>query len=248
MTTNVNDHLVMVSGKSSTGKSTSLMNMPNPEGVWYFNCESGKKLPFKNKFRKFIITDPRQVYEGFDAAESDPSCHTIVVDSQTFLMDMFESVYVINSANTMKAWGEYAQFFKNLMQIYVARSTKNVIFTAHTLDQLNEADMVMETKIPVKGSLKNNGIESYFSVVLGTKKMALKQLEGYENDLLTITPEEEMLGYKYVFQTKLTKETVGERIRGPIGLWSTAETFIDNDLSQVLRRLHEYYSEEEVAA
>ena len=162
-------------------------------------------------------------------------------------MDMFESVHVINSTNTMKAWGEYAQFFKNLMQVYVARSTKSVIFTAHALDQLNEADMVMETKVPVKGSLKNNGIESYFSAVVSSKKMTIKALEGYENDLLTVTPEDEALGFKYVFQTKLTKETVGERIRAPMGLWSTAETYIDNDMQLVMHRLHEYYGTEAAA-
>ena len=44
------------------------------------------------------------------------------------------------------------------MQNYVAKSTKNVIFLAHTADQLNEGEMIMETKVPVKGSIKNNGI------------------------------------------------------------------------------------------
>lgn len=129
------------------------------------------------------------------------------------------------------------------MLSYVARSTKNIIFTAHTLDQLNETDMVMETKIPVKGSLKNNGIESFFSVVIAAKKVTLKTLEGYSNDLLTITPQEEALGFKYVFQTQLTKDTVGERIRGPMGMWTPDETFIDNNVQLVLNRLHEYYDE-----
>jgi len=99
----------------------------------------------------------------------------------------------------------------------------------------------METKVPVKGSLKNNGIESYFTIVLASKKVPLKTLREYGSPLLTITPEEEALGYKYVFQTKLTKETVHERLRGPLGLWDTKETFIDNNMQLVLNRLHEYY-------
>ena len=247
MQTDVNDHLILVSGKSTTGKSASIMNLERPENWAYLNCEAGKRLPFRSKFKEFTITDPLQVYEAFDWAETQDNIEGIVVDSVTFLMDMFESVHVINSTNTMKAWGEYAQFFKNLMQVYVARSTKNVIFTAHALDQLNEADMVMETKVPVKGSLKNNGIESYFSAVVSAKKMTIKALEGYENDLLTVTPEDEALGFKYVFQTKLTKETVGERIRSPMGLWSTAETYIDNDMQLVMHRLHEYYGTEAAA-
>ena len=246
--TNINDHLVLICGESATGKSASLMNIENPEGVWYFNAESGKRLPFRAKFRQFTITDPYQTYEGFDAAEDDPNCHTIVTDSATYLMDMFESVHVLNSTNTMKAWGDYAQVWKNLLQVYVARSTKNVIFTAHTLSVYDEENMAYRTAVPVKGSLKNQGIESYFSVVIGTKKMDLKKLEGYESPLLNVTPEEEALGYKYVYQTKLTKETVGERIRGPMGMWSTAETFIDNDLQLVINRLREYYDDAEVAA
>ena len=206
------------------------------------NCESGKKLPFRSKFNEYVITDPMQVYEAFDVAEEDPACHTIVVDSQTYLLDMYESIYVLNSANTMKAWGDFAQYYKTLMQHYVAKSTKNVIFIAHTLDSVNETEMVMETKVPVKGSLKNNGIESYFSVVIAAKKMKVKDLEKYESDLLTITDEERALGFKYVFQTKLTKETVNERLRGPMGLFSNNETFTDNDIQKLLTRLNEYYA------
>lgn len=237
-----NDHLVLLVGKSATGKSASLMNLKNPEGVLYLNCESGKKLPFRAKFIQKTVTDPLQVYEAFQWAEKQDNIHTIVIDSLTYLLDMYESVYVLNSSNTMKAWGDFAQYFKNLMQQYVAASSKNVIFIAHTSDSLNEAEMVLETKVPVKGSLKNNGIESYFTVVMASKKVPLKTLHGYENDLLQITPEEEALGFKYVFQTKITKETVNERLRGPLGLFETKETYIDNDMQKVIDRLKDYYA------
>lgn len=237
-----NDHLVLLVGKSATGKSASLMNLKNPEGVLYLNCESGKKLPFRARFVQKTVTDPLQVYEAFQWAEEQNNVHTIVIDSLTYLLDMYESVYVLNSSNTMKAWGDFAQYFKNLMQQYVAASSKNVIFIAHTSDSLNEAEMVLETKVPVKGSLKNNGIESYFTVVMASKKVPLKTLHGYENDLLQITPEEEALGFKYVFQTKITKETVNERLRGPLGLFETKETYIDNDMQKVIDRLKDYYA------
>ena len=99
----VNDNLVLVVGKSSTGKSASLMEMANPAGVMYLNCEAGKKLPFRSKFKEFTIVDPMQILEAFDAAEKMPDVHTIVVDTLTYLMEMYESIYVLNSANTMKA-------------------------------------------------------------------------------------------------------------------------------------------------
>lgn len=243
MSTQFNDHLVLLCGKSATGKSASLMNMEKPEGVMYLNCEAGKKLPFKAKFKQFVITDPLQINEAFDAAEGMPEVHTIVVDSLTYLLDMFESVYVLNSTNGMQAWGQFAQYFKVLMQQYVAKSTKNVVFIAHTADTLNESEMLMETKVPVKGSLKNNGIESYFTVVIASKKVQIKNLKDYGSDLLNITPEEEALGFKYVYQNKLTKETVNERLRGPLGLFSTKETFIDNNMQLVLNKLREYYAD-----
>lgn len=242
MSNSYNDHLVLLGGKSATGKSASLKDLDKPEGVMYLNCESGKKLPFKAKFKQYVITDPLQVLEAFDAADGMPEVHTVVIDSLTYLLDMYESLYVLNSANTMQAWGQFAQYFKNLMQQYVAKSTKNVIFTAHTNDTLNEGEMVMETKIPVKGSLKNNGLESYFSVVIASKKVPLKTLKDYANPLLTITPQEEALGFKYVFQTQITKDTVNERLRGPMGLFDTKETFIDNNMQLVLQRLKEFYA------
>lgn len=242
MDVKVNDNLVLLVGKSATGKSASLMGLEKPEGVLYLNCEAGKKLPFRAKFIQKTVTDPMQIYEAFDWAEQQPHVHTIIVDSLTYLLDMYESVYVLPSTNTMQAWGQFSQYYKTLMQQYVARSTKNVIFIAHTADTMNESEMVMETKVPVKGALKNNGIESYFTQVIASKKVPLKILREYNSPLLTITPEEESLGYKYVFQTKLTKETVHERLRGPLGMFDTKETFIDNNMQLVLNRLHEYYA------
>lgn len=240
----VNDNLVLIAGSSAAGKSAALRNLKDQPGVVYLNCEAGKKLPFPNKFQTFTITDPYQVHEAFDAIAEGKlgKVHTVIIDSVTFLMDMYESVHVLGSKDTMKAWGEFAQFFKNLMQDKIAKSTCNVLITAHTLTILNENDMVMETKVPVKGSLKNNGIEAYFSCVVAAKKMSVKALKDYASDLLTITDEEQALGFKYVFQTKLTKDTVNERIRSPMGLFKTSETFMDNDVQKLLNHLHSYYN------
>lgn len=238
-----NDNLVLLVGKAANGKSASLRNIKNPEGVLYLNCEAGKKLPFRSKFIERVITDPiKHIPQMFTAAESKPEIHTIVVDSLTYLLDMYESKYVLTLANKMEGWSNFAQFFKYLMQDLVAKSTKNVIFTAHVKDDVTD-EMVRETSVPVKGSLKNNGIESYFSCVIAAKKKKLTDLEEYKSDLLTITPQEEALGFKYVFQTMITKDTVNERLRGPMGLFASNETFIDNDMQLVLDRLHEYYGD-----
>lgn len=239
----MNNNIILISGKSSTGKSFCLRNLSPQEGVIYLNCESNKSLPFRNKFKSLTITDSYQIYDAFLEAEEMDDVHTIVIDTATFMMDIHESVHVLPSNDTQKAWGGYAQFFKLLMSQYVAASTKRIIILAHTSDIQNKAEMVMETMVKVKGSLMNQGVESYFSQVISTKKMSINDLEGHENDLLVITDRERNLGYKHVFQTMITKDTVNERIRGPFGMWDDSETYIDNDVELVLKRIQEFYED-----
>lgn len=236
-----NKRLVLIGGESAGGKTASLRNLKNPEGVMYLNCESNKDCPFPAKFKQFSVTDPYQVYEGFDHANKSGGFHTVVIDTLTFLMDMFESVHVLTAKDTMKMWSHYQQFFKNLMQNYVAKTHMNVIILTHVQQIMNESAMVMEKKVPVKGALKANGIEAFFSTVISARRIPITELGPYKNDLLVITPEEEMLGFKHVYQTRLTKETVNERIRASMGMWDIKETFIDNDAQILLDRLHEYY-------
>jgi hypothetical protein len=238
------DHLVLVCGKSKSGKSTSLAGLTNPEKVLYLNCENGQKLPFKNDFNNKVIIDPLQIYEGFSFAETQDNIDTIVIDSLTFMMDMYESQYVLPHADTnkgQKAWGHYSQFLKTLMSQNVAASTKNVIFTGHTMDVYSSELLINETLVKVKGSLMARGVESFFNVIVGTKKVPLKTLEKYESDLLNITEDEKDLGYKHVIQTRLTKDTVNEKITAPLGMWGKNETYIDGNLQSVLDRLHKYY-------
>jgi hypothetical protein len=243
---NSNDQLLLICGESASGKSASLMNIRDQKRVLYLNCEAGKKLPFRNSFDVKTITDPYQVFEAFDYTLPGNPGHAlydfIVVDTLTFLMDMFESVYVVRATNTMQGWMNYQQFFKELMQDKVAKSDKKIIFTAHTRADLDEKDMEYKVKVPIKGALQNTGIEAYFSTVVATKKVSLKELENYKSDLLHITPDDELLGYKHVFQTRLTAKTKNERVRSPIGMFEPNETYMDNDAQALMDHLHTFYS------
>lgn len=240
----VNDNLVLICGKPASGKSASLMYLDNPEGVLYLNCENGKKLPFRSKFEQVVITDPMDVYDAFDQAEEYEEVHTIVIDTFTYLMDMYETKYVVNSTDGRSAWGTYAQYAKKLFSHYIAKSSKNVIILAHTTDVLSEEDGVsLDTLVKVKGSLMNTGVESFFSCVVAAKKMTLKDLKQYENPLLVPTEDDEIVGYKHVFQTRLTKKTKNERLRSALYMWECEETFIDNNAQLVINRLHEFYDE-----
>lgn len=240
-TPDTNDQLILIAGYSATGKSAALRNLKDQENWLYLNCEAGKRLPFQNKFRQFRVDDPFQVHEAFEYGIEHPEIKGIIVDSVTFLMDMFESVYVLPSANTMKAWSDYAQFFKTMMQNLVVRFGRPVIVIAHVKDEMDEKAMEVKTFIPVKGSLKNNGIEAYFSTAVASKRMTMKELKDYASPLLNISDEEKDLGFKYVFQTRLTSKTTGERIRSPMGLFDKSQTFMDNDAQLLLDHLHSFY-------
>lgn len=236
-----NDQLVLICGLSGSGKSASLRNIEQQDKWLYLNTEAGKRLPFKNGFQSFRIEEYMQIYEAFDHAYENPEVQGLITDSLTFLMDMVETQLVLRSANTQKAWGDFAQYFKVLMQDKVTRLNKPVIFTAHVKEELDEAAMQMKTAVPIKGSLKGNGVEAYFSTVVAAKKMKTKDLEKYQNNLLTITDEEKELGYKHVFQTRITKETTGERIRSPMGMFTKEQTYIDNDAQLLIHHLNQYY-------
>lgn len=240
---NINEQLILIGGYSGTGKSASLRNIREQPKWMFLNCESGKRLPFRNDFQQFIVTDPWQVIEGFQHARNNPNDYNgIIIDSLTFLMDMFESKYVLNSTNTMKAWGDFAQFFKTIMQEEVPLFGKPVIITAHVKDDLDERVHEMKTSVPIKGSLKNNGVEAYFSTVVAAKKVSLVELDKYNSDLLTITEDDKDLGYKHVFQTRPTKNTIGERIRSPMTMFNKSQTYTDNDSQLLLDHLHNFYS------
>ena len=127
------------------------------------------------------------------------------------------------------------------MQQYVAPSRLRFIFTAHIDSELNEESGLKEVYVPVKGALKRNGVEAYFSVIVAAVKMPLKKLKGYENDLLDITPREEKLGFKHVYQTQTTKDSLGDRLRGPFDMWEIEETYIDNNGQNLLNVLDDYY-------
>ena len=158
-------------------------------------------------------------------------------------MDMFETKYVNTSSNTMQAWGAYADFFKTLMQQETALVPQNVIFTAHTSDVFNDKESVMETKVKIKGSVMNIGVEAFFNNIVYAKKVPLRTLENYQNDNLHITETDEMLGYKHVLQTRLTKDTINEKIRSNDDMWNVNETYIDGNVQLVLNRLNEYYGD-----
>lgn len=238
---------LLIAGESGVGKSFSLMNLRGQEGVLYLNCEGGKPLPFKNNFKRVTIDDPREVFDILNQVNADTKgrYHTVVIDTVSFMMNRFEAVHVIGSSNTMAMWGEYGQFFPTLMYDYVANAKPYVIFLGHNERLIDEDSGEVTYSVPVKGALKKNGLEAYFTTVITARKVKTKELLPFEdnNKLLNITQRDRDLGFKHVFQTRTTKQTVGDRIRTPYGLFADEETFIDNDAQIVIDQLAGYYSD-----
>lgn len=240
-----NDYAILIRGGSGEGKSASLRNIRDQKDWMVTNTEAGKKLPFRNQFNVFPITDPYEVYAAIDAIHAAPEdWKGLVVDTASFLMDQFESAYIVGAANGQKAWGDYAQFFKNLMQQYIGKLDCPVLMLSHAREMVNEASGERIIQAAVKGSLANHGMEAYFTTVISVKKMSIKDLEAqpYDDQLLRITEDERIDGYKHVFQTRPTKKTVGERIRSPIGMFTREQTFMDNDAQLLLDHVKAYYA------
>lgn len=244
-----NSKVLLICGKPASGKTTSLLNIRNQEGWVYLNCENNKAIPFRHKFKNIKVLEPELVHTVFEYMRQKPDEVTagkdgVIIDSITFLMNMYENLRINeNTGDTRAAWKTYGKFFNDLMGKDIANCKSPVVLMAHVQDTFNEESQRWESFIPVKGSLKLTTLEAYFTCILYAKVLPLKELEKYNNDLLHITEDDKIDGFKHVFQTRLTSKTTGEKIRGPLGLFSREETYIDNDVQQVLDRLTEFYGE-----
>ncbi|UAT28901.1 hypothetical protein PP753_gp57 [Dinoroseobacter phage vB_DshP-R7L] len=245
MGTQVNPHSLLISGESGAGKSMSLYEIRDREDVLYLNCEGGKPLPFKNKFKNKVITDPEDIITMLEFLADDKNenpFNFIVIDTISFMMDMFETIHVLPARDTQKMWGQYAQFFKRLIN-ESSKVDSFFIYLGHLQREFDEEAAMFRTSVPVKGALAKKGLEAYFTTVLNVSKETVKDLQKTPNGMLNITEEDEELGYKHVFQTRTTKKTLGDRIRSPMGMWKREELYIDNNLAPVIKRLIEYYED-----
>lgn len=237
----------LISGPTSSGKSASLAEIKEQERWLYGNAEH-KELPFPSKFVELDITEPNHIFEMLDHViehQDEPGGPLgAIVDSLTFLMEMKESQDVYLASNGQQAWADFAQYFKKIMHEKVAHIHVPVVFLAHTHTQIDDLG-VSTTSVPIKGSLKNNGVEAYFSLVVSTKRMSIKDLTAnpdYDQNLLRITDDDRANGFKYVFQTRLTPKTLGERIRAPMKMFNVNQTFMDNDVQLLMDHVSRYYN------
>lgn len=243
----LNSKCFLIAGLSGTGKTASLRTIRDQDKWLYLCTEAGKGIPFKSKFNEVNITDPREVTVLFDAILSNSKeigeCHGVVIDSLDFLMQQFESKFVINSKDSFKSWQFYGEYFRILMQDKIANMHIPIIIIAHNQEAFDDTALNYKTSVVIKGSLKASSVEAYFNTIIYAKKVKVSDLANFGNDLLHITEREQRKGFKYVFQTDIASSAVDEKIRSPIDLWEESELYIDNDCQAVLDRLDTYYKE-----
>lgn len=237
-----NKNLVLVMGKPNTGKTSSLRNLDQSSMV-YLNTDL-KEVPFRDRFMANVeVVNAPDILDYIAEIEGNPDATGAVLDTLTFLMQMYERQYVVPMAGTKQgqaAWGDYGNFYRELIHA-IKSGTKSYAIMAHEDESLNEQAMAMESRVPIKGAVGKVGVEADFTTILRTMQIPVKKLDGIENDLLTITDAEKEDGVKYVFTTRVTKETAGGKMRSAMGLWNRNELYIDNDLDLVFKRLKEYY-------
>ena len=247
---------ILIEGNSGAGKTSSFANLPNQESVLFLNCE-GKELPYKHNFCHYQITDPYQVVSAMNKLLKDePFKHpktgemvqikAVVMDSFTFLMDMFEALYIRPAADTRAAWGEYGNYIRELMQNQVTKLHIPFVATTHVVTNDDMEAMEKVSRAAIKGSVgKGNGLESFFTTVLYAKQMRLRDIEPYleKATLLTLTEEEQFDEKKHVFVTRPAKQHSGDRIKSPRGMFGMNDLYVDNDVNLLINHINNFYKD-----
>lgn len=238
-----NKNVIMIMGLPSSGKTYSLKYLPNQDKWAYLNCDL-KDITFKSP--KFLankdVDDAMTLPQYIDLVENTPEIEGAVIDTLTYFMNMFERQYVKTARDTQKMWGEYGDMYCEVMH-KIKSGTKSYVVLAHEMDVMTtkgDGETIHETKVPVKGAVGKRGVEGDFSIILRACRMPVQTLDKYPNDLLHITERERRKKVKYVFQTDITTDTLNHKIRVPEEMFREEELWIDNDMGQVITRIHAY--------
>lgn len=246
---------ILVEGMSGAGKTSSFQDIPQEvqKYVLFLNCE-GKELPYPHDFCEFKITEPYQVHaalnrliegQGFKHKSGETvQPKMVIMDSFTFLMDMFEAQYIRTAADSRGAWGDYGNFIRETMLEKVAKLHIPFVATTHILVNDDMENMEKVSRAAIKGGVgKGNGLESYFTTVVYAKQMRLKDIESFLEDasMLTLSEEERFDEKKHVFVTRPARQHSGDRIKSPRGMFSPKDFYMDNSITKLINHINNFY-------
>lgn len=232
---------VLVLGRSGSGKSTSIGNIPelgikglDPKETIIINA-LGKELPFRGSAKQYTVwnkqnnpdgnvivsSSPKVVYEWLQYInKSMPHIKNIVIDDNTHISTM-EYMRRISE----EGWNKFNEisYFMTVTanDVKKFRDDLCVFFLHHVIETGDGILEPKQTKASTLGKVvdeKLSGYESLFTVVLH----AIKKTEGDE--------------IKYHFLTEDANSTT----KAPFGLFSTKE--IPNDLGFIRESLDCYYN------
>ena len=223
-------NVVMLLGKSGTGKSTSVKTL-NPKETIVLNV-LGKRLPFKGSSSMyssenknlFQVSDYAQVISLLkNISEKAPHVKNVVLDDAIYIMrkEFFERAKEVGY-NKFTELGQHFQMIINTCE--KLRADLNIFLILHSEDVVSDSAIV-EYKVSTVGKMLDtqyNLIEVvpmvlYSSVIYDDKGVA-----------------------SYGFYTHRHKEgTVVIPAKTPEGMFE--EEFIPNDLQLVVNKMNEYY-------
>ena len=215
------DYTILLYGKSGSGKSTSLRNLPLDK-TYFINIE-GKDLPFKHS-KLLKHTKPKsliEVRENLKEATDNDDVEIVIIDSITMLTDiMVYTELVKNSADSRGGWLELRDWVIGLIE-FAKKSNKTFIFLALEMDILNEKEFVTFSTPKVVGSLKDS-LPSHFTTVLRS----------------VVREVDEKLEYQ--FQTNRTVKDINTVSKSPMNMLDIHES---NDMQNILEKMHKYYKD-----
>lgn len=225
-------NLILIMGKSGSGKSTSIKTL-NPQETVIINVLS-KRLPFKgsnkiyNKENKnlFNISDYSKI-KAYLTSISNNAKHvkTVIIDDCTYLMR--KELFAKATDKGYNKFSEIAKNFQDLVQtIESLRDELNVVLMMHVEEEVHE-----------------NGLDSYKCATVG------KMIEDKYKP-------EELVTTTLICDIKIDKDTITHGFytraavynnklipaRSPEGMFDEDETFIPNDLQFVVDKVNEFYN------
>ena len=222
-------NVVMLLGKSGTGKSTSIKTL-NPDETIIINV-LGKKLPFKGsgalynieKKNLFRIEDHQQMINLLQACDKQPHVKNIILDDFIYVMrkEYFKRAKEAGYAK----YTELAQHFQQIISTCEAmREDINVFMILHSEDVQSE-----KTTVGYKVSTIGQLLDSQYNPIEVVPMVLYSAIKFNEKGEPT-----------YGFYTHATMEgTVQIPAKTPDEMFK--EDFIPNDLGTVVKAMNEYY-------
>ena len=222
-------NVVMLLGKTGTGKTTSIRTL-NPEETIIINV-LGKKLPFKGsnslynaeKKNLFRIEDYQQMINLLQACDKQPHVKNIILDDCIYIM---RKEYFKRAKES--GYGKYTELAQHFQQII------------STCEQMRE-------DINVFMILHSEDVQSD-KVIVGYKVSTIGQLIDNQYNPMEVVP---MVLYSAIKFDEKGKPTYGfythATMEGMIQIPTKTpnemfdEDFIPNDLGAVVKAMNEYY-------